>query len=57
MELEKLLNFSNKLSLDGEITPVEAWQRIRQHAHFEMLTTDGLDALKEMLLPQVNCYG
>ena len=57
VELEKLLDFSDKLSLDGEITPVEAWQRIRQHHHFDTLTRDGLEALKETLLPEVNCYG
>ncbi len=57
MELEKLLDFSDKLSLDGEITPVEAWQRIRHHPNFEGLTRDTLDVLKETLLPDVQCYG
>jgi hypothetical protein len=57
LELEKLLDFSDKLSLNGEITPVEAWQRIRQHPNFEGMTRDGLDALKETLLPEVTCYG
>lgn len=57
VELEKLLEFSDRLSLDGEITPVEAWQRIRQHPNFQNLTRDGLDALKAALLPEVQCYG
>ena len=57
LELEKLLDFSDKLSLDGEITPVEAWQRIRQHPNFEGMSRDSLDALKETLLPEVTCYG
>lgn len=57
IELEKLLDFSDKLSLDGEITPVEAWQRIRQHPNFEGMTRDRLEALKATLLPEVTCYG
>ncbi|KIW68174.1 hypothetical protein PV04_04135 [Phialophora macrospora] len=57
IELEKLLDFSDRLSLDGEITPVEAWQRIRQHPNFEGLTRDGLEGLKQTLLPEVTCYG
>ena len=57
IELEKLLDFSDKLSLEGEITPVEAWQRIRQHPNFGELNRDGLEALKETLLPEVTCYG
>ncbi|KIX99368.1 uncharacterized protein Z520_04944 [Fonsecaea multimorphosa CBS 102226] len=57
VELEKLLDFSDKLSLDGEITPVEAWQRVRQHPNFGDLTRDGLEALKATLLPEVHCYG
>ncbi|EXJ60924.1 hypothetical protein A1O7_05077 [Cladophialophora yegresii CBS 114405] len=57
IELEKLLDFSDRLSLEGEITPVEAWQRIRQHPNFEGLTRDGLETLKQTLLPEVTCYG
>ena len=57
VELEKLLEFSDRLSLDGEITPVEVWQRIRQHPNFSLLTRDGLKALQTTLVPQVMCYG
>ncbi|KIX08985.1 uncharacterized protein Z518_00063 [Rhinocladiella mackenziei CBS 650.93] len=57
VELEKLLEFSDRLSLDGEVTPVEAWQRIRQHPNFSNLTRDGLEALKATLIPEVKCYG
>jgi hypothetical protein len=57
IELEKLLDFSDRLSLEGEITPVEAWQRIRQHPNFEGMTRDGLESLKQTLLPEVTCYG
>lgn len=57
VELEKLLEFSDRLSLDGEITPVEVWQRIRQHPNFCRLTRDGLEVLKTTLVPEVKCYG
>lgn len=57
VELEKLLDFSGRLDLDGEITPVEAWRRIRLHAGFAALTRDGLETLRVTLLPEVKCYG
>lgn len=57
VELEKLLEFSDRLSLDGEITPVEGWQRIRQHPQFGVLTRDGLEVMKTALVPEVKCYG
>lgn len=57
VELEKLLEFSDRLSLDGEITPVEIWQRIRQHPNFCHLTRDSLNVLKTTLVPEVKCYG
>jgi hypothetical protein len=56
-EIEKLLDLSAKLSLEGEITPIEAWQRIRGHPHFALLDIDRLDALKNMLVGEVKCYG
>ncbi|KIV86346.1 hypothetical protein, variant [Exophiala sideris] len=57
VELERLLEFADRLRLDGEITPVEAWQAIRQHPSFPNLTREGLDSMKLMLLPEVKCYG
>ncbi|EXJ91588.1 hypothetical protein A1O3_00136 [Capronia epimyces CBS 606.96] len=57
VELERLLEFSDRLDLSGEITPVEAWQRIRQHPNFSNLTRDGLEALKASLTPHVKCHG
>ncbi|KAK5058626.1 hypothetical protein LTR84_010890 [Exophiala bonariae] len=57
VELEKLLEFSDRLSLDGEITPVEVWQRIRQHPNFSLLTREGLTALQNTLVPQIRCFG
>ncbi|KIW18148.1 hypothetical protein PV08_02436 [Exophiala spinifera] len=57
VELEKLLEFSDRLSLDGEITPVEAWQRVRLHPKFPDLTMAGLDDIRAKLVPEVKCYG
>lgn len=56
-ELERLLQLSERLSLDGEITPVEAWQRIRHHPHFANLTADVLETLRAGLIPETQCYG
>ena len=57
LELEKLLSFSEGLDLDGELTPVQAWQRIRLHSKFINLTPTGLETLRESLLSMVQCYG
>lgn len=57
VELEKLLEFSDRLNLSGEITPVEIWQRVRQHPNFSLLTRDTLEILKQTLVPEVKCYG
>ena len=57
VELEKLLSFSEGLDLDGEITPVEAWQRLRTHPKFMTLTPTALETLRAALLTVVQCYG
>ncbi|KAK5462908.1 hypothetical protein LTS15_002620 [Exophiala xenobiotica] len=56
-ELEKLLECADRLSLGGEMTPVEAWQRIRLHPNFGDLTREGLEDIKASLVPEVKCYG
>ena len=56
-ELEKLLECADRLSLEGEMTPVEAWQRIRLHPNFKSLTREGLEEIKTRLVPEVRCYG
>jgi hypothetical protein len=56
-ELEKLLSFSEGLDLDGEVTPIQAWQRIRNHDKFGTLTLGALETLRESLLSVVQCYG
>lgn len=57
IELHKLLEFSEGLDLDGEITPIQAWQRIRTHPRFSQLTPTQLETLREGLLSVVQCYG
>ncbi len=57
IELEKLLSFTEGLDLDGEITPIQAWQRIRIHPNFLDLTPIALATLRESLLTVVQCYG
>jgi hypothetical protein len=57
LEVEKLLALSSRLTLDGEITPIEAWRRIQQHPGSRFLNNANIEALKEMILPEVMCYG
>jgi hypothetical protein len=56
-ELEKLLFLSQSLQLDGEITPIGIWQRLRSHASFHELTHGELESLKLEIEPLVVCYG
>ena len=57
LEVEKLMALSKRLTLDGEITPVEAWRRITQHPGFQFLDKANIESLKEMILPEIMCYG
>jgi len=57
LEVEKLMALSKRLTLDGEITPVEAWRRITQHPGFQFLDKANIESLKEMMLPEIMCYG
>ena len=56
-DLMKLLDLSNRLPLDGEITPIMAWVDIRSHPRFWELTVADFDALKEDLKAKIRCYG
>jgi len=57
IELEALLALSRNLELEEEITPVQAWQLVKEHTHFSLVSYDGLEYLKHILLPLVECYG
>lgn len=56
IELERLLECADRLSLEGDVTPVEIWWRIRRHPNFTSLTRNSLDALKVLLIPEVACH-
>lgn len=57
LEIERLLSLSAQLNLAGEITPVQAWSRLRLYPGFEKLNLDQLETLKQTLLEEVQCYG
>lgn len=56
-DLLKLLDLSQRLPLDGEITPIMAWALIRGSERFGELRKDDFDGLKEDLKGKVRCYG
>lgn len=56
-EIERLLNLSSQLNLAGELTPVQAWSRIRSYPGFEKLNLDQLETLQKALLKEIQCYG
>lgn len=56
-ELDRLLELSSALHLDGELTPVEMWMRIKQHPLFHKLNREGLQQLSQALIAGVQCFG
>lgn len=56
-DLMKLLDLSNRLPLDGEITPIMAWAMILQDARFGELAKKDFEQIKGDLLAKVRCYG
>ncbi|KAF3928161.1 hypothetical protein AA313_de0205086 [Arthrobotrys entomopaga] len=56
-ELNMLLNLSPKMSLTGEVTPINAWAIIQGHPNFLQLTRHDFAAIKNELVPKVKCYG
>lgn len=55
--IKELLNLSSSISLNGEITPVEAWHRLRQHPDFSLLDRPAIEQLKCELSQVVRCCG
>ena len=55
--IKELLNLSASINLEGEITPVEAWHRLRQHPNFWRLDLQGVENLKNELSMMVRCCG
>lgn len=56
-ELERLLALSQSLPLNGEVTPVQIWQRLRAEDDLARVTQERLDCLRDQLIPHVMCYG
>jgi hypothetical protein len=56
-DLMKLLDLSNRLPLDGEITPIMAWAKIIQNENFGELLAEDIGLIKGELLAKVRCYG
>lgn len=58
VSIERLLELSSTIPLvDGEVTPVQAWDQVRRHAQFSGLEVERLNMLKEKLVTHVKCYG
>ena len=57
IEIDRLLDLSSQLNLLGEVTPVQAWARLRAYPKFEKLNRDALESLKQALMVEVHCYG
>ncbi|KAL7794529.1 hypothetical protein V8C37DRAFT_401272 [Trichoderma ceciliae] len=56
-DLTTLLDLSQKLNLDGEITPVMAWGIVLSHSRFNEMAPGDFEKLSEELLRKVRCYG
>ncbi|KAL9110940.1 MAG: hypothetical protein Q9227_004555 [Pyrenula ochraceoflavens] len=57
VEVERLLELSANLDLIGELTPVQAWSRIRRWPGFERCTRERLEQLRDRLREEVQCLG
>lgn len=56
--IEKLLQLSTSIPIsEGELTPVQAWDILRQRPDFVGLDLARLRALTEALIKEVKCYG
>ncbi|KAL8807063.1 MAG: hypothetical protein Q9182_000896 [Xanthomendoza sp. 2 TL-2023] len=53
--IKELLKLSSAINLEGEITPVEAWHRLRQHSGFSRLDKWALEKIKEDLSASARC--
>ena len=55
--IKELLNLSQGINLQGEITPVEAWQTLHNHPYFVHMSRAGVEVLKKQLVDHVRCCG
>ncbi|KAI9878430.1 MAG: hypothetical protein M1830_000913 [Pleopsidium flavum] len=57
VDLMKLLDLSERLPLDGEITPIMALKIIRNDKRYFELNTRDFEILKDDLKAKIRCYG
>ncbi|AEO68480.1 uncharacterized protein THITE_2118032 [Thermothielavioides terrestris NRRL 8126] len=55
--LDRLLALSNDLVIEGEVTPVQAWNRMQREPLFGRLRLGDLRSLANQLLETVKCHG
>lgn len=56
-DLATLLDLSQRLNLDGEITPVMAWGMVLAHPRLGELKSEDFAQIAAELLSKVRCYG
>ncbi|KAM0287701.1 hypothetical protein ACHAQH_000231 [Verticillium albo-atrum] len=56
-DLGTLLSLSQRLKLDGEITPVMAWGMVMAHSRFYEMKPEDFSKLTEELGTKIRCYG
>jgi hypothetical protein len=54
---QRLFEMADKLDLKGYITPVQAWNQIRDHENFSRLTRGKLKTLENAMRPNIKCQG
>ena len=57
VEIERLLELSSNLNLEGELTPVQTWSRIRRWPGFERCDRRRLEVLRDRMRDEIQCYG
>lgn len=55
--IKELLNLSSSINLKGELTPVEAWHRLRENPNFWKMDLETFGILKRELSREVKCCG
>lgn len=55
--LKILLDMSQKLKLDEELTPIMAWSYISKHERFMELTYTDFELLGDELMAKTRCFG
>ena len=55
--IKELLNLSKSINLEGEITPVECWWRLKGHPGSQAMGRGEMEALKRELRSGVRCCG